>query len=229
MTDDNNSPPDPARTEAPRTRLWALVWAAASALAVVLLIAVTLVTRSDDERPISAVTADRPDTAATSTTAAPATAPPESTTTTTSTPPRTTTTISGTTTTESIPSCATSGISLKVETDKAIYAIGETVVITMSATNVSGRKCPPYGGGPNLRIIGPDGTLASNAPGYTIDYGPGAYWPEGETRREEPVLWDQRCDAGPCKGVQQPPGEYTIEAVWDIGGYGSTRTSIHLG
>lgn len=226
MADDDSpspAPPAPAdRGKRPRS----LAWVAASALAATLVVALVLVARSGDERPIRTVAADRDNTATTSSTTEASTSVPPTTTTTVQAATKTAEpTTSAPTTTAPVSSCSDSDITVTVETDKATYATGEEVHINVFATNTSGHDCPPSRGAA-IRVLRADGTVVYDLPAAVASRPPGARWPAGETWRADPQSWDQRCDRGSCEGVQQPPGEYTVEAKWYR--YGSARTTIRI-
>ena len=231
MANDTPPPQSPAGTadegSTRHRRLQPLVWILLSVLALV--VAVGIVSRPNAERPLRTVAAVGLETSTTtSTTEAPTTTAVDlSTTPTTAKAPTTSVPATSTTTTTSpVLSCDDADIAVKVETDKPAYATGEMVVITVLATNISGKDCQP-GGGANVRILRADGTVVYRVPASVASWPDGgARHSAGETWRDTDHRWDQRCHADDCVLLQQqPPDDYRIEAQWHR--YGSASTTIH--
>lgn len=238
MAEDDTPPTRAPGQHDGRPRARSLAWAVISALAVFSLVALVLVNRSGGERSIRTIAASRHSTvtvppttgyaAPTTTTTHEAITTPEPTTTTTTTnaskQPRTPP--ASTTTTKPVLRCSDSEIAVKVETDKPVYAAGERITITVLATNTAPYDCRPVSG-TFVRILASDGTVVYDLAGPVAHWPEGARLPAGQTWRETYHRWDQHCEVDPCRGVQQPPGEYTVEAT--LRGYGSARTTIQLG
>lgn len=184
----------------------------------------------DGEVPVRTVAADS---GATSTTAAPTTSttttqvPPPSTTTTGK--PESTTTSPPSTTTTTVPRrCEPADIAVSVTTDKTSYSLGETVKITIRATNTSDTVCRSLGEGASWQALDGQGRAVAVLPPSMTEYPRGTWprWSPGAPRQEDSA-WRQQCsEPSTCDSDTVPAGDYTIEATWL--GAEPASTTIHI-